>query len=301
MNFLDTTIGVVGLGLIGGSVARAVKKYTSNTVYGLDTADITNKARENGIIDACLTSENAKNCKLIFVALYPKATVDYINENSKFFANDTIVIDLCGIKRFVIENIENKDLKFIGGHPMAGKEVSGFNNSSEDLFLNASMILTESKFLTDELFKNLKELFNTIGFTNVVVCSAEKHDRVIAYTSELAHILSNAYVKSPTSSDFKGFSAGSFKDLTRVAKVNGEMWAEIFMENKDYIEVELKTLIQNLQNVLDALEGNDKQKLFELLQEGTEIKERIEKEWFKQLVFYIFTKCRKKKERIEKE
>jgi len=307
-------IGIVGLGLIGGSFAKAIKKNTNCTVFGFDINEATfSKALLISAIDGKLTDENIGECDFVLVSLYPIATMKYIKENADSFKNGAIVVDCCGVKgnicRSLKEIADKAKFTFIGGHPMAGREFSGFEYSDEYLFDGASMILTPYGYVDinidigkgnmliddpmeipidnpidthadksiDKMIEKLKKFFLLLGFDSVVITTPDDHDRMIAYTSQLAHVVSSAYVKSSSALRNKGFSAGSFKDLTRVARLNEEMWTELFFENKNNLIVEVDDIINNLKKYSFALKNNDKDMLRELLKEGREIKESLEK------------------------
>ena len=275
-------IGVVGLGLIGGSMARAIKKNTNHKVYGHDHSEaVLREALNSGVIDDILES-NLSRCEVILIALYPKATIAYVKNNARSFKKDAIIIDCCGIKRSVCDEItpiaNDHGFTFIGGHPMAGTESWGFKSSRDNLFKGASMILTPKEMLTDQKLKFFQDFFFSLGFGSIKVSTPQEHDHFIAYTSQLAHVLSGAYVKTPSALMHRGFSAGSFKDLTRVAKLNEEMWCELFMENKDFLIDEIDGLIERLLPYSEALKKNDEKALKELLKEGRLYKEQVEKE-----------------------
>ena len=275
-------IGVVGLGLIGGSMARAIKKNTSHSVYGYDLQEsVLEEALSTGVIDGLLEN-HLSSCEVILIALYPKATIDYVKSNINSFKKGAVVIDCCGIKRLVCNELfpaaEEHGFTFIGGHPMAGTESWGFKSSRDNLFKGASMILTPKEELTHKELEFFEDFFYSLGFGSIKISTPKEHDHFIAYTSQLAHVLSGAYVKTPSAMKHKGFSAGSFKDMTRVAKLNEEMWCELFMENKDFLINEIDGLIDRLLPYSEALKNNDYKALKELLTEGRIYKERVEKE-----------------------
>ena len=274
-------IGVVGLGLIGGSLAKAIKYCTDNTVLGCDIdLNVLLKAKLLGAIDGELTDEKIPECDMIITGLYPQTTKDFINKNAARFKKGAIIVDTCGVKEFVCEDMWNtakeNGFVFIGAHPMAGLHYSGFEYSQVTLFENASMILVPSKDVNINDLEKVKKLFLSIGFTNIQMSTPEQHDEIIAFTSQLAHIVSNAYVKSPTAKKHNGFSAGSYKDLTRVAKLNETMWTELFLENKDNLVTEIDSIIDCLKQYSDALKAEDETKLKALLKDGRECKEKID-------------------------
>ena len=270
-------IGIIGLGLIGGSMAKAVKAATSHTVLGIDIdAETMALARLTGAIDGELTDDKLSSCDLIMAALPPKALLRVIEEKAPCMGG-TLLVDLCGIKTYVYKPLkalaDKHGFEYVGGHPMAGKEVGGFHNASVALFSGASMILTLDKESRAQTLEMLKAFFRSIGFAVVTFSNMEQHDRIIAYTSQLAHITSNAYIKSPTAQMHMGYSAGSYKDMTRVARLDESMWTELFMGNRDYLLDELRILIDNLSEYLNVLENGDEDKLKQLLRRGRELKE----------------------------
>ena len=277
-------IGIVGLGLIGGSLAKAISQNTDHTVYGTDLSEqVVRKAVLVDAIEQPLTDELLPQCDIVIVALYPQATIDYVKEHAHLFRKESIVVDCGGIKKLVCDTLiplaEDHGFLFVGGHPMAGLEHSGFTYAKKSLFNNASMIFTPTKGPIESMEK-LKELFTSIGFTNIEISTAEEHDRKIAFTSQLAHVVSNAYIKSPTALEHSGFSAGSYKDLTRVAKLNDVMWTELFLENADNLVAEIDTLIGNLQQYSTAIRERDAETLCALLKDGREKKALIDGEIF---------------------
>ena len=270
-------VGIVGLGLIGGSMAKSIKARTADTVWGVDLNHETmTLARMCGAIDAPLTEENIPQCDILLIAIRPAAAIEWVKRHAPLIAKSAIVVDLCGVKRVVVGGIapvaEQYGFAYIGGHPMAGTERGGFTSSTEDLYVGASMILTPDKRTDMQLLELLKSFFLDIGFASLTFSTPEEHDRIIAYTSQLAHIVSSAYVKSPEAQRRRGFSAGSFRDMTRVARLDEDMWTELFLDDADYLTGELKVLIGHLTEYLDVLEAKDAQKLHDLLKDGREKK-----------------------------
>lgn len=277
-------IAIIGLGLIGGSMAKAIKENTGNTVYGTDLNDtVVKKARLIGAIDDALTDKLLAECDLTLIALYPQAAIRFIEEKQEIFKKQSIVLDCCGVKRIVCNQAEpialKQDFVFMGGHPMAGLEHSGFDHAQKALFQNASMILTPTKGNIQDVEK-VKDLFTSIGFTNIQVATPEEHDEMIAFTSQLAHVVSSAYIKSPAAMRHKGFSAGSYKDLTRVAKLNEDMWTELFLDNPDFLAEEIDGIADRLKEYSRAIKEKDAKTLRQLLKDGREKKAIIDGEIF---------------------
>ena len=270
-------VAIVGLGLIGGSMAKSIKNRTAHTVWGADlNSETMTMARMCGAIDAPLTEENLPQAELILVAIRPGAAIEWVRQHADRIAKSAILVDLCGVKRTVVAAIapiaEQHGFAYIGGHPMAGRERGGFTASTEDLYVGASMILTPDKRTDMHLLETLKAFFLDLGFAGLTFSTPEEHDRIIAFTSQLAHIVSSAYVKSPEAQRRRGFSAGSFQDMTRVARLDEDMWTELFLDDEDFLTKELDELIGHLTDYRNALQDRDAQRLHDLLKEGRELK-----------------------------
>ena len=270
-------VGIVGLGLIGGSMAKSIKARTAHTVWGVDLdSETMSLARMCGAIDAPLTDDNLPQCDLILIAIRPGAAIEWTRRHAELIAKSAALVDLCGVKRVVVEALapiaEKYGFAYIGGHPMAGKERGGFTSATEDLYVGASMILTPDKWTDMKLLEMLKAFFLDVGFANLTFSTPDEHDRIIAYTSQLAHIVSSAYIKSPEAQRRRGFSAGSFRDMTRVARLDEDMWTELFLDDTDYLTKELDILIENLSEYADALKAKDADRLRALLKDGKEKK-----------------------------
>ena len=271
------TVGIIGLGLIGGSMARAASERAHCTVYGYDGREaVVSAAIEEGVLAGRL-EDHYKDIDLLLVALYPLDVIDIISEVAPRLKKGCIVIDCTGVKKIICTKLSEKlnaeGIRFIGGHPMAGKEVAGYENSCNDLFDGASMILCRDVYTDGEALSAACGFFPKLGFAQVKITTWEEHDSVIAYTSQLAHVVSSAYIKSPTLSSRYGFSAGSFKDMTRVAKLNEQMWADLFLANSDALLSEIKQIRGHLEEYERAIEERDRETLVALLRDG-----RIRKE-----------------------
>ena len=273
-------VGILGLGLIGGSLARAYA-IAGHTVY----VSVRNKsmlafAQLSGAVHEALTEENIGSCDLILLAIYPDGSATWLEKNAHLISKDALVMDCCGIKREICHRCfplaEQYGFTFVGGHPMAGSQFSGFKYSRADLFRGAPMVLVPPRFDDINLLDRCKNALSPCEFGSFSVTTAEKHDKMIAFTSQMPHILSNAFIKSPTALTHKGFSAGSYRDLTRVAWLNAQMWAELFMENKDCVLEELDTYLKNLQAYRDAIAQDDLIGLTALLEEGKQRKEEVD-------------------------
>ncbi len=272
-------IAVVGLGLIGGSMCKSLKKHTFHHIMGIDSdSETIEKALKANAIDEEITPDRLSEANLTVISLYPEAICKFVKENADKFKKGSIVIDTCGVKKAIVDYctplLEEKGVIFVGVHPMAGREFSGFDYSTDELFDGASFIVTPTENTPQIAVDLLSTLAGSIGFGKVVEATPEKHDQVIAYTSQLAHVVSNAYVKSPSVLDFNGFSAGSFMDLTRVAKLNEHMWTSLFMCNKKALLNELNQIIGSISEYRDAIENEDYDTLCRLLKDGRILKEK---------------------------
>jgi len=275
------TIGIAGLGLIGGSLAKAYKRAEIHAVYGYDrNPAIQGFAKLDGAIDGELNQETIVQCDAILIAIYPGDAIAYLESIAPLVSPDTIVFDCCGVKRAVCEKCfaiaEQYGFTFVGGHPMAGKHTSGFKSSAADLFDDASMILVPKTHDSIMLYDKIEKALKPVGFGRLTVTTPETHDQMIAFTSQLAHIVSNAYIKSPTARKHDGFSAGSYRDLTRVAWLDPKMWTELFILNHDMLVQELDIFIESLSQYRKALADCNKETLHDLLAEGVQIKEEVD-------------------------
>ena len=274
------TVGIVGLGLIGGSFAKAYHA-AGHTVLAFDIDRSTyDFAVLSGTVNGPLTDETLSTCDLILIAVIPSAAVDYLKQHAAHIGSKPVVIDCCGTKRVVCAACfplaKEHGFTYLGGHPMAGTHNSGFKYATPTMFHNAPMVLVPENHNDIQLLSRVKDLLAPAGFSRFSITTAEQHDEMIAFTSQLAHVVSNAYIKSPTAGLHKGFSAGSYKDMTRVAWLAPHMWAELFLENKEYLMAELNTLIDNLRQYQEAMERDDLPGLVQLLDEGRRRKEEVD-------------------------
>ncbi len=269
---------IVGLGLIGGSYAKAFRKYTDHIVAGIDRDEKTlQNAISSGAIHKIGDINDIKNADLIVVSLYPQAAADFINENKDNFKNGAIITDSCGVKRAVYDKLDKSlfdgRVSFIGAHPMAGKEQSGFDYSSADMFMGASLVVTAENPQSEAAI-TVRDIALKIGFGSCTLCTPETHDKMIAFTSQLPHILACSYILDPLALNHKGYSAGSFQDVTRVAFINDVMWSELFLDNADNLADEIDELIKNLGAFKSALKDGDRDELRRLMIKSRELKEK---------------------------
>ena len=274
------TVGIVGLGLIGGSFAKAYHEAGERVLAHDIDRDVLSFAVISGAVDDELTEETMAECDLILLAVCPAAAVEWLRKNAPKIASHTVVIDCCGTKRTVCAACfpiaAQYGITYLGGHPMAGTQCSGFKYARADLYQGAPMVLVPPRFDDIELLSHVKDLLTPAGFGSYSVTTAEQHDEMIAFTSQLAHVASNAYIKSPTAKKHKGFSAGSYKDMTRVAWLAPHMWAELFLENRDFLLKEIDCYIEHLSQYKAAMEHNDEEELIRLLDEGKKRKEEVD-------------------------
>ncbi len=274
------TVGILGLGLIGGSLARAYA-LEGHTVYAQEAdAQMLSFAMLAGAVHGRLDEQHIPQCDLILLAIYPGGSASWMEENAHLVSKTALVLDCCGIKTEICDRCfplaRKYGFTFVGGHPMAGTQFSGFKYSRANLFRGAPMVLVPPVFDDMQLLERVKEALKPCGFGFFSVTTAQEHDKMIAFTSQMPHILSNAYIKSPTALHHKGFSAGSYKDLTRVAWLNAPMWAELFLENRENVLFELDTYIDSLREYRQAIADGDYARLESLLEEGKRRKEEVD-------------------------
>ena len=274
------TVGILGLGLIGGSLVRAYAKAGHHVLACEKDQDMLAFAQLAGAVHDELSDDNISGCDLILLAIYPDGSADWLEEHAHLISKDALVIDCCGTKVRICQRCfpvaKQYGFTYVGGHPMAGTHNSGFKYAKENLFKGAPMVLVPPEGYDMQLLDRCKRLLAPAGFGKLSVTTAEEHDRMIAFTSQMCHVVSNAYIKSPTARSHKGFSAGSYKDLTRVAWLNPDMWAELMLENRDFMLQEMDVLIENLQAYRKAMAENDFEDLRQLLDDGRRIKAEVD-------------------------
>ena len=273
-------VGILGLGLIGGSLARAYA-LEGHTVYAIQRNEaMLSFAMLAGAVHGKLNDETIPKCDLILLAIYPDGSASWLENNAHLVSKDALVLDCCGVKQEICSRCfpvaKQYGFTFVGGHPMAGSQFSGFKYSRADLFHGAPMVLVPPVFDDITLLQRVKDALKPCQFGFFSVTTAEEHDRMIAFTSQMPHILSNAFIKSPTALKHKGFSAGSYKDLTRVAWLNPQMWAELFLENRENVLYELDYYIESLKQYQQAIRDADMDRLVQLLDEGKKRKEEVD-------------------------
>ena len=274
------TVGVVGLGLIGGSLARAYHHAGHRVLCHDIDQSILAYAELAGVSDGRLDEASLGGCELLLIALYPQAAAEYLTQAAPHLPPQAVVIDCCGTKteicRVGFRLAEEYGFTFVGGHPMAGTQYSGLKHSRATLFKGASMVIVPPVYDDIDFLQRVKDLLAPAQFGRITVTTAEEHDEMIAFTSQMPHLVSNAFIKSPTARRHKGFSAGSYKDLTRVAWLNEQMWTELFLANRDNLIREVDGLIGELEKYREAMAAGDAPTLRALLAEGRHIKEEVD-------------------------
>jgi len=278
----NITVGAVGLGLIGASFAKGYKtRCPCAKVYGANrTRSVLEKAIFEGSIDAELDAGTLKECDIVIISIYEEAAIEYVRDNKDNFKKGAVVVDACGVKRRIckecFEIARQNDFVFVGGHPMAGTQFSGYDNSRADMFEGAPMILIadDTEHASEDL-RRAATLLEPLGFDHFRYTDPDTHDKMIAYTSQTAHVLASAYVASAPTEDLEGFCGGAFRDMTRVAFLNAGMWTELFDDNREYLSESLGEVISNLIEFKDALDAKDNDKIYKMLEESSAKKERI--------------------------
>ena len=275
-----STVGVFGLGLIGGSFVKAYHAAGWTVLAHNRSRSTLDFAMLSGDVDGELTKENISDCDLVLLTIFPEAAIETLRDFAPYIGKKPLVMDCCGTKRTVCEACfpiaAEHGFTFVGGHPMAGTQYSGYKYAKATMYARQPMVIVPPQFDDIYLLERVKTLLAPAGFGRFSVTTAEAHDEMIAFTSQLAHVVSNAYVKSPTAKLHHGFSAGSYKDLTRVAWLNAPMWSELFLENREYLIREVDCLIENLKSYRDAMAAEDGETLTSLLAEGKRLKEEID-------------------------
>lgn len=275
-----STIGVFGLGLIGGSFVKAYHEAGWTVLAHNRTKSVLDFAELSGEVNGELTKENIGECDLVLLTIFPEAAIETLREYAPYIGERPLVLDCCGTKRTVCEALfpmaEEYGFTYVGGHPMAGTQYQGYKYAKADMYRNQPMVIVPPRYDDIFLLDRVKALLAPAGFGRFSVTTAEAHDEMIAFTSQLAHVVSNAYVKSPTAKLHHGFSAGSYRDLTRVAWLNAPMWSELFLENKENLIREVDCIIEHLKAYRDAMAADDRKTLTDLLAEGKRLKEEID-------------------------
>ncbi len=264
-------IGIVGLGLIGASYAKALGKY-SYEIYGIDqNIDVLAYALNKNIITkgSTIAKDILPQCDVVFLCLYPKDIVSFVKKNLSYFKNNAIISDVSGVKRFLYDKLDlylKNDIEFVFAHPIAGKELPGIKNSDEMIFHNANFVITPTLFNNEESINLIEVLAYQMGFSTVTKVPDYIHDDLIAYTSQLTHAIAIALVNSGKNNTLTSkFIGDSYKDLTRIANINESLWAELFILNKGFLNKHIDSFIASLIEIKTALSNNDSDKLKEVM------------------------------------
>lgn len=266
---------IVGLGLIGGSYAKALRKLGFKiSAITLNQEDI-DYAIENGIIDEGYTEpteENIKNAELIIFALYPKIFKEWIAKYQQYFKSGALITDVTGVKSSVVYEIQDMlrpDVEFIAAHPMAGKEVYGVQNSDPKIFHGANYIVTPTEKNTEAAVEDCLELGRLMGFEHVSVLTPEKHDEMIGFVSQLTHCIAVSLMNCYDGEKLQDYTGDSFRDLTRIARINDEMWSELFLLNKDTLLEQMDKFLAEFEKLRNTLETGDRETMREMMRIST--------------------------------
>lgn len=280
---VNKKILIVGLGLLGGSYAKALKRYGFKISAITRSESSIKYALDNGIIDEGTTKIDEKmihDADIVIFALYPHVFIDWIKTNQKYFKPGTLISDVTGVKGSIVYQIQDmlrSDVEFIAAHPMAGKEVNGVEHSSSDMFVGANYIVTPTDKNTPEAIETCKELGLLLGFKHVAVLTPEKHDEMIGFVSQLTHCIAVTLMTCSDQEHLEEFTGDSFRDLTRIAKINDEMWAELFSLNKEALLKEMDLFINKFEELKSMLEAGDSEGMREMMKLSTIRRSKFDK------------------------
>ena len=289
----DMTFGFVGLGLMGGSIAKGIKDKvfkanyslgkngfendSNGKIYAMDkNINSLNQALEDKIIDKAFTpdqtNEMLNSCDFVFICLYPKATLNFLIEHKDSFKPGSVVTDISGVKTLIAENIFageksiiRSDVDFILGHPMAGNEKEGYSGSNQCIFEGRNYILMPQSTNKSETISLMKELVTKLGIKRIIETDYITHDHKIAFTSQLCHVIASALVDSAEDNKITAFGGGSYEDLTRIALINAPLWTELFLSNKKELLSMITIFESSLSNIKKAIENEDQDGLQKIL------------------------------------
>lgn len=272
----NTNILIVGLGLLGGSYARALKKKGYHVEAITKEQSSVDYALAEGIIDAGSTAvepEMLQRAELVVFALYPHVFIQWIRENQQFFRPGTVLTDVTGVKESVVYEIQEllrEDVEFIAAHPMAGKEVSGVENSDDRIFESANYIVVPTEKNTEEAIALCEELGRELGFQTVSRLTPEAHDEMIAYLSQLTHCIAVTLMCCHDNEHLVKYTGDSFRDLTRIAKINDGMWSELFLMNKKDLLAEMDLFMEKFRELRNHLEEDNTIEMRAMMRLSTE-------------------------------
>lgn len=272
----DRNIMIIGLGLMGGSYAKALKRLDMH-IMAIDTnPDTIEYALDNGIIDEGFTLPDAEalgRADIVIFALYPNVFKKWIADNQKYLKSGAIITDVTGVKSCIVYDIQailRDDVEFIAAHPMAGREVYGVQNSTEKMFRDANFLVVPTDKNTPEAIEWCKELGRLLGFINVSVLSPEEHDKMIGFVSQLTHCIAVALMTCSDSTHLADYTGDSFRDLTRIANINDDMWSELFLLNKEPLLADIDRFIEEMQTMRSLLADEDREGLREKMRISTQ-------------------------------
>lgn len=274
---------IVGLGLLGGSYARGLKKlgFTVNAITNDKTS--VDFALQNGIIDYGTTKiepEIIGEADLVIFALYPHTFKEWIKENQQYFKSGAILTDVTGVKGCIVEDIQNmlrSDVEYIAAHPMAGKEVSGVENSDDAIFKGANYIVVPTEKNTEEAIELCKNLGELLGFKQVAILTVKEHDKMIAFLSQLTHCIAVSLMCCNETPGLEAYTGDSFRDLTRIARINDEMWSELFLSNKNDLLEEMERFRTSFDELYNKIKNDDREGMREMMRLSTERRKLFDK------------------------
>lgn len=271
-------IAIIGLGLIGGSMARRLRGFRDCTIAAYNrTKESLDIAMSDGVIDEAYSNpgDAMENADLIIMCLYPQLNIDFVRENVDRIKSGAVITDVTGVKGFIIKEMQKilpETVDFIGGHPMAGREVGGYKSSTDTLFDNAPYIITPDRTNSPESIKLVRDMAKYIGCREVVTTTPDEHDSIIAYTSQLMHIVAVALCENPLLERSSSFAGGSLQDCTRIAVINEKMWSELFIENKEHLAYRITEFQECLETIKQATLNGDRDELEKIMKHATEQK-----------------------------
>lgn len=266
---------IVGLGLIGGSYAKALKGFPNAHIYGADkNADTIKRAVAEGVISRGVLNADdiIADMDVVILCITPDSAINIINNSP--IKKGALVTDVCGVKQYMADRIKNKDIDYIGGHPMAGKECDGYESSDSMLFKNANYIIVPNENSTKEHIELLGSIIKYIGCRRITETDAKNHDVMIAYTSQLMHVVAAALCDNKCLDVAEAYSAGSLRDCTRVAKLNPDMWAELFCENQAALSEQIDIFTTSLKKIDTLIKRGDREGIREYLKNTSDRKRR---------------------------
>ena len=283
-NLNTLTYGIVGLGIMGGSIAKSIRQNilsqngSKGKIYACNRSTAClSQAKADGVIDEVFTSDRVREmlpeCDVLFICLYPHATLDFMRDNRDFFKSGSIITDISGVKGIFQKNLDSilrTDVDFIIGHPMAGGEKEGYANSSAQFFVNHNYILIPEARNSPDHLDLMRDLITAMGFTRITETTCDIHDYKIGFTSQLCHVIASALVESAQDEGITAFGGGSFEDLTRIAMINAPLWTELFISNKEKLVQHIDNFQKMMTSFRTAIQNEDAETLKALLEDTRE-------------------------------